>query len=213
MTTMIQRTYRADLDVRTGDQRVIVGRAVPYGVAEYVSDDGVSAYREEWQRGVFAAIAKPANLGRMRKFMNDAQRAAWESEVERRARELPPTLNYTHDESDPLNWIGETLGLEERADGLYGEWRVDEGERGDWALQKVRTGQLVGLSIGAVVLDTQHRGEVRVRTKARLLHVALVREAAFNQAMVLSTRAAEMGGRDRASVWAERADRLRRHAS
>lgn len=207
MSTMIQRTYRAELEAPKG--RVIIGRAVPYGTVEVVSDDGRTSYKESFRMGAFASACQPANLGRMRQYMRAEQVAAWEADVARRRAEVPPTLNYTHDESDPLNWIGRTLSLTEQSDGLHGAWEVDETERGDWALQKVRTGQLLGLSIGATIQRSTLENDVRVRVAMRLNHVALVREAAYAEAMVLATRAAALPVQHDVTDWSSRAQQLR----
>lgn len=184
--TTVARVWRAEFGVSS--DRVIEGRAVPYGTAERVSDDGVTAYLEEWQRGVFSSACSPAQLGRMQRYMSDAEFVAYRDTVERRAARVSK-LNWTHDQNDPLNWIGKPVRLEERDDGLYGVWKVDETERGDFVLYKVGDGQVTGLSIGARVLETTTRGAVKVRTLAVLDHVAVVEEPAFDEARILASRA------------------------
>lgn len=159
----VERVYRAEFNVKSS-RRIIEGRAVPYGVAERVSDDGgQTSYLEEWTLGAFDSLTVPATAGRVK-------------------------LNYTHDDTNLRNWVGRTKFYEERDDGLYGEWKVDETELGDVILYKVDDGQLRGLSIAARPLTTVKRGDVHVRTRALLDHVALVQEGAFADALVLAVR-------------------------
>ena len=159
----VERVYRAEFSVKTS-RRIIEGRAVPYGIAERVSDDGgVTIYREEWAFGAFSGATVPATAGRVK-------------------------LNYTHDDTNLRNWIGRTKYFEEREDGLYGEWKVDETELGDLILYKVDDEQLRGLSVAARPLETRDRGGVHVRTRALLDHVALVEQGAFADALVLAVR-------------------------
>lgn len=159
----VQRAFRSDLETKPS-QRIVVGRAIPYAKPEEVSDDGLTTYLEEWAHGVFRTALQPANAGRVK-------------------------LNYTHnDDTDLRYWVGRTMLLEERPDGLYGEWKVDDSPVGDAVLAKVRDGQLPGLSVSAVVLANRMRGEVKVRTQAQLRHVALVEQAAFSDALVTAVR-------------------------
>src|SRR5580765_4907028 len=105
----VTRVYRAEFDVRAS-RRIIEGRAVPYNVAVLVSDDGRTSYREEWMRGVFRRATEPANTGRVK-------------------------LVYTHrSDTSLIDWVGRAARLEEREDGLYGEWRVDASPVGDAVL-------------------------------------------------------------------------------
>lgn len=158
----VERVYRAEFNVRSS-RRIIEGRAVPYGVAELVSDDGMTQYREEWALGAFAAYGQPANAGRVK-------------------------LNYTHDDTLLRNWIGRTKHFEEKRDGLYGEWKVDETELGDLILFKVDDAQLRGLSIASRPLESIERDGVTLRVRALLDHVALVEQPAFTDAQVLALR-------------------------
>lgn len=167
LSLTVERAFRSDLETRTS-QRIVVGRAIPYGQAEVVSDDGLTTYEEEWAHGVFRQALLPANTGRVK-------------------------LNYTHnDDTDLRYWIGRTLMLDERPDGLYGEWKVDDSPIGDAVLAKVRDGQLPGLSVSAVIVENVMRGGVKVRTKAALRHVALVEQAAFSNALVTAVRERQM---------------------
>lgn len=181
---IVQRVFRAEFDVHRS-QRIIEGRAVPYGVAERVSDDGVTSYLEEWQMGAFARALLPANMGRVR-------------------------FQYTHENEDDLGrWIGRTTRLRELKDGLYGEWKVDESAWGDAVLFKVADGQLPGLSISATPIANTARGEIVLRTKAHLRHVAAVPQGAFSDALVTAVRAAQPM-HPRADAWRERLAQLKR---
>lgn len=184
MTELIQRTYRAEFDVHRS-QRIIEGLAVPYGKRERVSDDGKVWYFEDWVKGAFERNTLPANVGRVK-------------------------LNFTHDESSPFNWIGKTLALRESAEGLLGEWRVDDTPFGDAVLFKAKDGQLPGLSVYASVLDKIPRADGRSVTRGHLRHVALVEQPAFADALVTSVRSAQPDERPRLAVWQSRLEQLRR---
>lgn len=176
----VERVFRAQFDVK-GSKRTIEGRAVPYGIAEEVSDNGIDWYPEEWAYGAFSGATVPAVRGRVK-------------------------LNYTHDDTLLRNWIGKTLHLEEKSDGLYGEWKVDDTEVGDLALYKAADGQLPGLSVAARFVDSVNREGVTIRVRAMLDHVALCEQAAFSSAQVLAVRS-QQGIRP--AEWGARLDQLR----
>lgn len=185
---IVQREIATDFDVRSA-RREIEGVAVPYGVAESVSDDGEHWYEEGWRLGVFARMCMPANTGRVR-------------------------LNFTHDESDKFTWVGRTKSLRESAEGLIGLWHVDETPFGDTALYKAATGQMPGLSVSAGVLRNVREGGVVWRALANLRHVALVEQGAFRGALVTSVRQRQRPAREPVEVgsverWQQRLERLK----
>jgi len=161
-TIPVVRFSRTAFDVKTA-QRIVEGLAIPYGVAEEVTDDwGLSSYLEEWDQGVFARYTVPANMGRVQ-------------------------LNFMHDDS-PSSWVGRTVSLVESSEGLVGRWRVDASPMGDTVLFKLGDGQLPGLSISAIPERSSTIGGVVHREIARLRHVALVDEPAFSGALVSAVR-------------------------
>ncbi|MGW3992217.1 HK97 family phage prohead protease [Amycolatopsis sp. NPDC004772] len=90
--------------------------------------------------------------------------------------------------------IGKTVRLEERQDGLYGEWRVSATPAGDETLELLRDGVLDQLSIGFRELPggTQQSGGVAVRTRAHLIEVSVVMRGAYGEnAVVEAVRAEE----------------------
>lgn len=150
------RVSQADLTVR-GDGRTVYGYAVPFDV-DAIVDDGYGPYVERFVRGAFKFVARQA--GRVR-------------------------FQYQHDD-DLLAWIGNATLLREESLGLYGEFRVDNNERGKHALYKIADGQLPGLSLSFVpsnrdVHETMPDGQQRItrRLVKQLEHVAAVREPAY----------------------------------
>lgn len=86
--------------------------------------------------------------------------------------------------------IGRATMLEERQDGLYGEWRVSKTAVGDETLELIRDGVLDELSIG--FREGQNKVDkngVVERVTATLLEVASVIEGAYGRnAVVAGTR-------------------------
>lgn len=164
MAELVYRSYMAEFEANE-HKRIIEGRAVPYGVSELVADaDSPGApYNEMWVHRAFEQqVNTPRTIGRVK---------------------------FTYNHEDGLDsWIGKTLDLTERADGLYGRWRVDETKAGDTVLYKVLDEQLTGLSIGAIPLENVTLGSMVKRVRARLDHVSLVSEPAFEDAKVLAVR-------------------------
>lgn len=152
---MFTRGYDADLTVR-GDGRTVYGYAVPYNM-EAVVDDGYGQYVEQFKRGAFRNVIK--DPGRVE-------------------------FRYQHDD-DLLAWIGNAMLLREEDAGLFGEWRLDNSERGKQVAYKIHDGQLPGLSVsfmpGRETRDTASNGMQRVtRTLVKQLdHIAAVRSPAY----------------------------------
>lgn len=85
--------------------------------------------------------------------------------------------------------IGKTIALEERADGLYGTWRVSATAAGDETLELLRDGVLTQLSIGFREAPNGNRREpngVIVRTKAHLFEVSVVMDGAYGDEATVS---------------------------
>src|SRR5262245_24040514 len=111
---MFTRSFTGDLTIR-GDGRTVFGYAVPFDV-EAIVNDGYGDYVERFRRGAFRNVVK------------DHARVQF---------------RYQHDD-DLLAWIGNATLLREEDRGLYGEWRLDNSERGKQAAYKIHDGQLPG---------------------------------------------------------------------
>lgn len=75
--------------------------------------------------------------------------------------------------------LGYARELREDANGLYGEFRVVESDRGDHWLALVREGAMREWSIGFRPESTRNDGRTRVYTKATVFETALVPEGAY----------------------------------
>lgn len=162
----LRRTFEVDLEAVDG--RDVYGRVVPYGVTAEVADDtpaGVRVYREQFELGAFS-----------------------------RAGKAPNRVRFTHEHGETLpDQIGHATELLERADGLYGTFRVTDGPFGDHALQLVRDGDLTGLSVLARTLgESKRRGGVVIRTACHLIAVGLTGRPTYAGAEVLAVRSREV---------------------
>lgn len=155
----------AELEV-AGDGRTIVGRCVPYNVPTMVADlppADPTPYLESWARGAFRSATKdPSRVGLT--FMH-----------------LPGLREV----------VGRGVQFTESDGGLDGVFRAVEHDDGDKALALVRDGSFRGLSIHAAVMRSRRRPDGAVeRQVARLIHVALVDQPAYEDAQVTAVRAA-----------------------
>lgn len=93
--------------------------------------------------------------------------------------------------------IGKTVKLEERADGLYGEWRVSATPAGEETLELLKDGVLDQLSIGFREMPggtQQTPGGVAIRTRAHLIEVSVVMNGAYGENAVVESVRAEAPG-------------------
>lgn len=149
-------------ELAPGEGRTVDLRIVPYGVTAEVSDGG-PRYREEWAHGVF----------------DDQLRAANRVDV---------LLNFEH-QAGIGGLIGRGTQLDSRDDGLYGSFRIFDGQDGDKALELVAEGVLGGVSLEAYPKrSVRTTGGVVRRVKAHLDKVALCRRPAIPGAAVLAIR-------------------------
>lgn len=88
-------------------------------------------------------------------------------------------LLFQHRSDSP---IGRATMLEERDDGLYGEFRISKTEAGDEALELIRDGVLTNLSVGFQPLKDEKRNGIINRIKAHLAEVSLVTFGAYGDA-------------------------------
>jgi len=87
--------------------------------------------------------------------------------------------------------LGHAKVLREDPAGLYGEFRVVEGNVGDHYLSLAREGSLRQWSIGFRPEGSRMDGRITVRTKATALETALVPEGAYGElASVAAVRSA-----------------------
>lgn len=168
---MLLRSYTVDDVDTTG--RTLVVRCVPYGVVQLVRDrrpDGglTDPYREGWELGAFRHVTRAPNR-------------------------VPLVVGEHARRSDPFSDVGRGVRFEEKADGLHGEFVLDDSPFGQHALAKVTSGQWRNLSIGAHPARHRDEGDVtkggiRWRTLAHLDHVLLTESPAFADAEVLAVR-------------------------
>jgi len=78
--------------------------------------------------------------------------------------------------------IGRATLLEEKPEGLYGEFRISKTEAGDEALELIRDGVLSNLSVGFQPLKDEKRNGVINRLRAHLAEVSLVTFGAYGDA-------------------------------
>jgi len=161
VTEKIRRNFAVTLErAATGDDRLVGGCCVPYNRPTKVSDGG-PPYMEMFVPGVFGHQLGAAHS------------------VE---------LRYQH-QDDLLSRIGHGVNLEERADGLWGTFRVFAGTPGDQALALVDAGLLTGLSIfGTVRRSARGSDGTVVRQRVDLEHVGLVDTPAYGEARVALRR-------------------------
>jgi HK97 family phage prohead protease len=167
---MLFRAYEADLTVR-GDGRTVYGYAVPYDV-DAIVNDGFGDYAERFTHGAFRNVIRQAHRCK---------------------------FQCRHDD-DVMSWVGNAVLLREEKRGLFGEWQVDNTDRGRQVIYKIRDGQLPGLSVGYRPSDRQTHNTLSVREDGiqritrslvkQLDHVAAVVDPAFAPVEPLAVREA-----------------------
>jgi uncharacterized protein len=105
-----------------GDGWTVHGLAVPYGVEQVVSDDGIEHYREAFQRGAFSR-----DVGKGGRWVN---------------------LMLGHSGDDGDRYLGRCVSLVETDGGLLADFRLD---RTHPQAEAARAGELVGWSVSARV--------------------------------------------------------------
>ena len=159
--TILTREVATELQVR-GDQRILFGPLLPWGVEARVLDRGRIVV-ETFERGALAAT--------------DPGRVA---------------LTVTHPRDNAQLPVGVTLSIDERADAAWGEWKVSRTAAGDELLELAADQVPLGLSIGFRELAGGSRWSADrrrvVRTRAELDHLAVVRQGAYLGAGVVGVR-------------------------
>jgi HK97 family phage prohead protease len=87
--------------------------------------------------------------------------------------------------------VGVAQLLDDRPDGLYGEFRFYNTPEGRAALENVAEGVYAGVSVGFIAEQETVLDGVRVVTRARLHHVSLAEDPAYVDAQLLALRSAD----------------------
>lgn len=155
------RTFESE--IVEGDGRTLIARIVPYGVEALVADPpDFVPYREAFERGAFERQLRAFDRVRV-----------W--------------LNFEH-EKGLRGIVGHGAQLDDRADALYGHFRVHANADGDKALQLVDEGLLTGLSLEFAALRSKIVDGVTRRIRAHVDAVSLCRFPAYESAAVLAVR-------------------------
>lgn len=121
------------------------------------------------------------------------KRGAFDKSLSESKRPIP--LLVRHNEAEPAAVL---VGHENRDDGQHGIFRALRTRSGDDALELIREGLYLGLSVGGWAVPartTIRRGaggrQMIERAEMRLDHVGLVRTPAYEDAQVLALRSAD----------------------
>lgn len=87
--------------------------------------------------------------------------------------------------------VGYSNAFEERSTGLWARFRLNKTPEGESARANAEEGVYRGLSVGFIPRAEERRNGVRVITAARLDHVSLVEDPAYDDAEILSVRSAD----------------------
>jgi HK97 family phage prohead protease len=146
-----------------GDGWTVYGMAVPYGVDQRVTDDGVTYYFERFEAGAF------------------------ERDAAKGGRWVNLYLGHSGDDGD--RWLGRCVGLLEGDDGLYPSFRLN---REHPQAEAARSGDLMGWSVSARVYKTRRELggtlPVVIRERCGLSHVAATALPQYAGAGVLVAR-------------------------
>lgn len=105
---------------------------------------------------------------------------------------VPSKVRLTdHNHSDERRPVGVATALAEAPDGLRGRFRFYDTPEGRAAYENVREETYGGLSIGFVAVRSEVIDGVRNVLEARLHHVSLVDEPAYEDAQIMALRAAQ----------------------
>jgi Escherichia/Staphylococcus phage prohead protease len=171
----LERLFIGDLRVRAGhgNERIVEGRAVPFGAIADVRDspDG-RRYRETIGRGATDDV-DPGSI---------------------RLEALFSTPRANHNTHDGAVLVGRGIEARSADDGLDMAFRISRTSAGDDALELARDGVLGGLSIVFRPVASRTRADgVVERTRIDIRRVALVERGAYADATVTAVRAAQEG--------------------
>jgi len=150
----------AEIEVRSsGDTHTIRLRAVPYGRVTTRADNP-GRRPERFAAGAFAGLTtSPARIRLV---------------DENHAKNRRP--------------VGIATAWADRADALYGDFRFYDTPEGRAAFENAREGTYEGVSVGFVATDEADVDGVREIRAARLHHVSLVDDPAYDDARILELR-------------------------
>lgn len=161
--------------------------------------------------GMIAPWDKPTPVLKPVPGFESFKRGAFDRSLNESKRPIPLLLH--HNENEPA---GKLIAHENRDDGHYAVFRALNTRAGNDAIELVREGVLLGLSVGgfAVPARTEERKLMNgrrhiVRSEMRLDHIGLVRVPAYEDAQVLALRATDLTEYDPAAA-ARARQRIRR---
>jgi len=154
-----------DCEIKRADAsggRILVGRAIRYGVPYEVSDDGGrSFYHEVWRAGVFSRS------------------------ISHKSGAIPLHFHHRRDELP----FGVAQLSDTKADLMFNA-PIVRGERGDEMLELIEMGAVLGVSLGASpIVNEIFRGEGVERVEAKLNELSLTAHAQIGDGEVLAIRA------------------------
>jgi Escherichia/Staphylococcus phage prohead protease len=164
----IERSLAAGALEPVGDGWTVYGLAVPYGVDQRVTDDGVTYYRERFAVGAFAR------------------------DVLKGGRWINLFLGHKGDEGD--RWLGRCVALTETDEGIFPSFRIN---REHPQAEAARSGDLTKWSVSARVYRTRREAaiggdDVVIRELCGLSHVAATAHPQYAGAGVLVAREHEL---------------------
>ncbi len=126
------------------------------------------------------------NKGPSRPYQERIARGAFARSIRERGHKISLIYDHQHESTLP---IGRAVRLEERDDGLYGEFQVARTARGDEALELVRDGMLDGFSIRAGIVKSKADSRSQVtRHELALADVSLTPQPVYGSAGVQGIR-------------------------
>lgn len=167
MKTQHRRVTRAleidDMAVeRSSTGRIVIARALTYGVPYEVTDDGGrTSYHEVWRSGVF------------------------DQSIAQRSGRIPLLVNH-HRQSLP---IGATMGVEPSDNEFIFRGKVSNTRDGDDTLELIQDGALTGVSIQATLLNNRRIQRGYERIEAKLNEISLTPFAQMSDGEILAVRA------------------------
>ena len=143
--------------------------------------------------GMIAPWGKPTPVLKPTPGMESFKRGAFDKSLSESKRPIP--LLVRHNEAEPAAVL---TSHENREDGHYAVFRALKTRAGDDAVELIREGLYLGLSVGGWAIPaatTIKRGsggrQMIERAELRLDHVGLVRTPAYEDAQVLALRSEE----------------------
>lgn len=172
---LVIRTFQAAI-AADGDGRTLEGLVIPFNVEATVADPpNFEPYRESIAPGSFRSVVNAPN-----RVLLDFEHYGAQADAVGSMGSIAGTL-------------GHAVSLQERAEGLWGQFRVLSGADGDKALELAREGVLGGFSAAMRPLRSMRTAAgVMTRLKVHLDRVSLCRVGAYEQARVMAIRTAQV---------------------